>query len=101
MSIDPSKTQLVFNFYARDAPDIAQCLKTLFTTPVGTVALDREFGMDFSILDQPMPVAKSKYSAELMQKVRRYEPRVEIREITYEHDAANGILIPKVVVTLA
>jgi phage baseplate assembly protein W len=65
MTIDPTATEITFDFAATDAHEIVQCLQTLFTTPVGTAALDRGFGMDFSVLDQPINFAQSQYRIEL------------------------------------
>lgn len=100
MTIDPTKTRLTFNFHARDVPEIEQCLHTLFTTPMGTVALDRDFGIDFSVLDQPLNIAKRKYSIELDIKVRKYEPRVKIESISFGTDSVSGVLYPEVMVAL-
>jgi phage baseplate assembly protein W len=97
MTIDPTATSITFDFTAKDAHEILQCLQTLFTTPVGTVALDRDFGMDFSVLDQPLNFAKTQYRIELTQKVRKYEPRVELKSMAFETDALGGRLLPKMV----
>ena len=47
---------------------IADCLNILYRTPVGSVALDRDFGLDWSFLDLPLPDAKARLEAELIQK---------------------------------
>jgi phage baseplate assembly protein W len=99
--INPQNTAIVFDFTATNAEEIYACLRTLFSTPVGTVALDRDFGIDFSILDHPVNIAQSRYSVELNEKIRKYEPRVKIKEVSFEADGLTGTLYPKVVVELA
>jgi len=99
--IDYALTDIVFDFTAADDAEIYQNLKTLFTTPVGTVPLDRDFGVDFTVLDQPLPVARNKYSVELSEKVQRYEPRVTIKSLSFEYEELMGRAYPKVVVSRA
>ena len=83
-----------------DKEDILRCLQNLFMTPVGTVPLDRDFGIDNSILDRPMNIAKNLFTVEAADKVRRYEPRVSVQEteITATNDGAMKV---KVVITNA
>ncbi|MDR2648757.1 MAG: hypothetical protein LBB94_03445 [Clostridiales bacterium] len=99
--IDYMNTQIVFDFRAKDELDIYQCLITLFTTPAGTVPLYRDFGIDITILDQPLNIARNKYSVELTEKVQRYEPRVKIKAFTFEYEELSGGMYPKVVVSRA
>lgn len=79
---------------------IALCLRTLYRTPIGSVALDRDFGLDWSFLDLPLPAAKARLEGELVQKTAKYEPRVRVREIFWEHAGTDGIIKPKVVLEI-
>jgi len=63
--------------------DILRCLNTLYTTPVGTVALDRSFGLDWSVLDLPLEIAKGRFTIEVIEKTRKYEPRVDIVKVLF------------------
>lgn len=74
--------------------DIKLCLETLFDTIAGTQPLDREFGISVNILDQPMHIAQNMFTVEAIDKVRKYEPRVAVADVTYSYDALNGKLIP-------
>ena len=80
--------------------DVLRCLTVLYHTRVGEQALDREFGIDWSFLDMPMPAARTMIEAELIEKTRRYEPRVKVTEVTWSGDSVSGELIPKVVIEL-
>lgn len=77
-------------------PKIRRCLIMLWTTPTGTVVLDRDFGLDTSFIDEPLPKAKQMYSIEIITKTRKYEPRVNVQSISFEIDPLNGKLNPKV-----
>ena len=79
---------------------IADCLNILYRTPVGSVALDRDFGLDWSFLDLPLPAAKARLEAELIQKTMKYEPRVRVHEILWEYTGRNGKIKPKVVLEI-
>lgn len=80
--------------------DILRCLNTLLMTPAGTVPLDRDFGIDNSLLGYPMDVAQSLLAIEIIDKVTRYEPRASVLEVELEPNA-EGQITAKVVITNA
>jgi phage baseplate assembly protein W len=61
--------------------EILRCIRNLIMTPVGTVPLDRDFGIDQSILGLPIDAAQSLLAVEIIDKVERYEPRVSVTEV--------------------
>ena len=74
-------------------------LKILYTTPRGTVPLNRPYGIDFSVVDRPPAQAKTMYTSEIVRATRRYEP--EVREVNVRFEVANmGELHPIVEVKL-
>lgn len=73
-------------------------LKVIYTTPQGTVPFDRAFGIDISILDEPLNIAKGKLTVEFINKAKQYEPRVKVKEVLFVIDSENGNIIPKVVI---
>ena len=76
--------------------EILQNVRTILTTPVYSVPLDRSFGLSATMLDAPMPVAQAKLTAEIIAAVHKWEPRVRVTKVMYEGDAADGVLRPKV-----
>ena len=80
--------------------DVLRCLQTLYGSRIGTLALDRDFGIDWSFLDQPMDVAKAMLEAELIMKTRKYEPRALVEQVKWDGDYISGQMIPKVVIDL-
>jgi hypothetical protein len=80
--------------------EILQNIRTILTTSKYSVPLDREFGLSTTWLDEPLPVAQAKLSAEIIQQINKYEPRAKVKKISYETDGLNGKLIPKVVVVI-
>lgn len=77
--------------------DIRRCLSTLYSTPVGSAGLYRDFGIDTSILDNPTEIAKQLFAVEIIKKTEQYEKRVEVVEVTYQQNI-DGLLKPKVVI---
>lgn len=97
---DLSNPTIKIQFDYREGPlkDIHRCLATLYTTPIGTVALDRDFGIDWGIVDMPLPIAKSMYTTEIIQKTIKYEPRVRAKQVLFEIDAVSGLLCPTILI---
>lgn len=59
--------------------DLAQCLRTIITTPLGSVALRPEFGCDIlPILSKPWPVVVAALGRAVSGAIARWEPRVEV-----------------------
>lgn len=76
--------------------DIRLCLETLLSVRAGSQPLDREFGIGFDgIVGYPIDVAKNMLSLEIIEKVGRYEPRVDVDWIEYK-DSTDGSLCPHI-----
>lgn len=76
-----------------EAEDIRRCLTALYSVREGEQPLDREFGLSQEYLDQPMPIAHNMLALEIIEKTSRYEPRVSVDKVEYEH-GIEGQLIP-------
>ena len=64
--------------------EIAQNVKTICTTSKYSVPMDRNFGIDANFLDQPTPKAMAQIQAEMIQAIRKYEPRCKVKKINFE-----------------
>ena len=82
-----------------DVNEILQNVRTILATTKGTIPLDRELGIDGSVIDMPTMQAQAYLTNEIFQAIRRYEPRVSIDNITFDGEIS-GKLIPKVVITI-
>lgn len=82
-----------------EVTEILQNVRTILATTKGTIPLDREFGIDGSVIDMPTMQAQAYLTNEIFQAIRRYEPSVSIDNITFDGDIS-GKLIPKVVITI-
>lgn len=81
---------------------VKERLKLLFTTRVGTVVLDRDFGLDMNFIDKPLPIARQLYTIDVIQKIKRYEPDLKIESVTFNFDKSDITkLIPIIKITAA
>lgn len=83
-----------------DLAEILQNVRTILSTPKYSVPLNREFGANVTMLDDPLPIAEAKLSTEIIEAVQRWEPRVSVTQVTFEGEGQEGILRPKVRVVL-
>lgn len=86
------------------AAELAQNVRTIITTPRGTVPLDRDFGIDFRFIDNPEPIAQMQLRVEIINALKAYEPRAIVRNISFKQDAAaaqNGKLAPVITLEIA
>jgi phage baseplate assembly protein W len=88
------------DFGAVGKNEIFQNIKYIILTEFFSVPLDREFGMDYSMVDKPMRVAEAILAQEVAMKITLYEPRAQFREINYEEGWLEGKLSPSVKVVL-
>lgn len=83
--------------------EVLQNIAMIITTPKFTVPLDRDFGLSQRFIDKPLPVAQSILVAEVMDVIEKYEPRAEIKNITFtqsQEESQAGKLIPRVEVDI-
>lgn len=88
------------NFYPTGIAEILQNVATIMSTPKGSVPLDRQFGIDVSMLDLPLEIAENLLTVQIMEAIETYETRVEVIKVTYEKDYLTGKLQPKVQVNI-
>ena len=83
-------------FTPEEFEDIKECLETLLSIRAGSQPLDRDFGIDYEqIVGFPLDVAKNMLSLEIIEKVERYEPRVEVSSVSFTGDT-DGQLVPHI-----
>ena len=64
--------------------EITQNVRTIITTPKFSVPMDRLFGVDTGFIDRPTPKAMAQIQAEIIQAIRKYEPRCKVKKVTFE-----------------
>ena len=87
---------------AAEVEEIFQNVRTILTTPKGTVPRLRDFGFSFEHLDKPIHLAQSLTRTEMIEAIERWEPRAKVEKIEFEEsaeDAMSGLSRP--VITLS
>lgn len=82
------------DFGAVGIRQVLQNVRMIVTTVIGSVPLDRDFGIDATFVDMPINIAPSKLTAEIIGAIRRYEPRALVKQVRFEGDGMTGKLIP-------
>jgi phage baseplate assembly protein W len=77
-------------------PEVMQNVRTILTTRRGTVPLDRDFGISFEFLDGPVNTTQAKAEQEIFLQLKKYEPRVILKQIVWNTDILSGQILPVV-----
>lgn len=80
--------------------EVIQNIRTILTTQRGSVPLDRDFGLDISIIDQPVNRIRALLTTDIIETVERYEPRAEVTAVGFSGDGAEGVIVPHVKVVI-
>ncbi|MBR3767520.1 MAG: GPW/gp25 family protein [Clostridia bacterium] len=80
---------------------VIQNIRIILNTWLGTVPMYRSFGISSAPLHKPVSAAEPLLMASIQEAVEKYEPRVLVKEITFEKEAdAPGKIIPTVEVII-
>jgi len=80
--------------------EVVQNVRTILGTIKYQIPLDREFGIDGTAVDRPMPQAKAMLTTEIIKQIKRYEPRATVKSIDFT-GGLDGKLIPRVEVEIS
>ena len=64
--------------------EIIQNVRTILSTPKGTVPLMRDFGVSWQIVDTLSPELEMKMKEEIYFQIERWEKRAKVRKIKIE-----------------
>lgn len=80
-------------FSEEELNDVNECISNLLSTIAGEQGLDRDFGIDISdITDMTTEEVENVLAIEIIEKVDRYEPRVEVDDIEFVHDNEGRVM---------
>lgn len=91
MSYTVSATDLT-NIRFQETDTVQEVLRNvaiILATPKGSVPLYRDFGLDNSFLDKPLPVARNMAVAPVREAIETWEPRAAYKDMTLSGDPAN------------
>ena len=78
-----------------ETQEILQNVLTICLTQKYTVPLDRMLGVEGEALDEAVSRVRAKYKREVVEAVKKYEPRARVSAIDFSTDL-NGRVIPRI-----
>ncbi|MFR4350583.1 MAG: hypothetical protein ACLT3H_02820 [Roseburia sp.] len=96
MEFDTENVKFQSNYSGSEIEQIKTGLRVLYATKAGSQPMDREFGLNIDFIGTPLPVAKNKFTLEVVRKTAMYEPRVSVKEVTFSEDQERGMLVPEI-----
>jgi uncharacterized protein len=90
----------LIDFGAVGEKEVWQNVKYALLTTYYSVPLDREFGIDATFVDKPIPVAQVVLSQEIALKIGLYEPRARFEDVSFDGDGLLGKLEPTVIISI-
>lgn len=81
---------------ATEAEEILQNVATILATMRYSVPYDRQLGINPEYLDSPIPVARARATADIIETLHRFEPRCRVESVTFSGDGMEGIMRPRV-----
>ena len=86
-----------------EVSEILQNVRTIISTRIGTVPLDRDFGLSWDAVDEPLPIAQARMRLAVIAAVKKYEPRAKVVSVELQDDidkALEGIAVASVTVMI-
>ncbi len=81
-----------------ETEDLYKQLNNLLSTRKGTIPINRDFGIDWNVLSQPLDEAESSFVVELMEQIEAYIPELKASEIEFAVEPENGKIIPTITI---
>lgn len=86
-----------------EAAEILQNIRTILLTRLGSVPLDRDFGLSWDHVDKPIHIAQALTRAEIIEAITKEEPRATVESVEFEEtpgDAMEGLSRPRVIISI-
>lgn len=78
-----------FNFISENESEeinnIIDCLQNILAIPEGSIPLNRGLGLKWSSLSTVPEDLENDYATDLMEKVEKWEPRIEVVAVEFEY----------------
>lgn len=78
-----------------ETQEILQNVLTICLTQKYTVPMDRLLGVSGEFLDEAVSRVRAKYKREVVEAVKKYEPRARVSAIDFRADL-NGRIVPRI-----
>ena len=79
---------------ANEYQEVLQNVAVILDTTQGSCPMFRDFGLPGSLYGRPQNIVENMMVGYLYEQIEEFEPRANISDIQFEHDAATGRTIP-------
>ena len=80
---------------------VLQNVAIILRTIKGSCPMYRDFGVNATVIDRPIPAAKALLYSQVREAVEKYEPRARVVQVDFDQTGEmNGTLIPIVEVEI-
>ncbi|WP_405104546.1 GPW/gp25 family protein [Paenibacillus sp. FSL K6-1217] len=85
-TVDMTQPTLIDFHPATVEEEVAQNIKMILATPLGSAPLARGIGLDYSIIDEPAYIAESRLTAAIITAITEQEPRAIVADVSFHKD---------------
>ncbi|MFC3802798.1 lysozyme [Cohnella sp. GCM10012308] len=85
-SVDMTQPSKIDFAPATVAAEVAQNIRTILTTPIGSAPLARSIGIDNTMIDEAPAIAEARLVAEITAAIAAQEPRAVVSEVLINGD---------------
>lgn len=64
--------------------EVAQNIRTILSTPLGSVPMARSVGVDYSAIDEPIEIAEARMTSAIITAIAEQEPRAQVIDVLFE-----------------
>ncbi|MBB6670511.1 GPW/gp25 family protein [Cohnella nanjingensis] len=61
--------------------EVAQNIRTILATPLGSAPFARDIGLDYSLIDEPAPIAEARLIGAITTAIAAQEPRAIVTDV--------------------
>lgn len=90
-TVDMTETFRVILKPMDEAEEVAQNIRTILSTPIGSAPLARDIGIDYSIVDEPYQIARARMIGEIFTVIPEQEPRARVLEVSFNGSITNAL----------
>lgn len=83
-----------------ETAEVLQNVRMILATVAGSVPMDRAFGIDGTLLDEPISRTQARLTAAIAKAVREQEPRARVQQVLFDGSFEDGQLKLTVVVEI-
>ena len=87
--IEVDSPQRLLLFHESWLAKMAEEVRIVLSTPIGSVPCNRDFGIDMSYMHLPINAAMSAYASAAADAIERFVPGLRVNQVIFDQDNVN------------